>query len=195
MTRQPGRRHRFALLDVLACARRRFQDLDRGDPSGRLDEGQKETAIRTIGKIAKPSEFDDVVVATRGTYQVKVKDLGYTEDGGAEIRSEARLNGQPAVTLTSEGGGRKLTVGVRPEDMDIVARECRYVTGRTVPNGGAGDSSILTALGVFEGMRAYDGESLKDTALTLQAMGADAVVIRHSSSGSPSMSRRATGRN
>jgi aspartate carbamoyltransferase catalytic subunit len=29
------------------------------------------------------------------------------------------------------------------------------------------------------------GESLKDTALTLQAMGADAIVIRHASSGSP----------
>jgi aspartate carbamoyltransferase catalytic subunit len=29
------------------------------------------------------------------------------------------------------------------------------------------------------------GESLKDTALTLQAMGADAVVIRHSASGAP----------
>jgi aspartate carbamoyltransferase catalytic subunit len=29
------------------------------------------------------------------------------------------------------------------------------------------------------------GESLKDTALTLQAMGADAIVIRHSSSGAP----------
>ena len=29
------------------------------------------------------------------------------------------------------------------------------------------------------------GENLKDTALTLQAMGADAIVIRHSSSGSP----------
>ncbi len=29
------------------------------------------------------------------------------------------------------------------------------------------------------------GESLKDTALTLQAMGADAIVMRHSSSGSP----------
>jgi aspartate carbamoyltransferase catalytic subunit len=29
------------------------------------------------------------------------------------------------------------------------------------------------------------GESLKDTALTLQAMGADAIVIRHSSAGSP----------
>src|SRR3982750_3689176 len=44
-------------------------------PSGRLDEGQKETAVRTIGKIQKPEQFDDVVVATRGNYQVRVKDL------------------------------------------------------------------------------------------------------------------------
>ena len=38
------------------------------------------------------------------------------------------------------------------------------------------------------------GESLKDTALTLQAMGADAIVIRHSSSGSPyALTRWVTG--
>ncbi len=34
------------------------------------------------------------------------------------------------------------------------------------------------------------GESLKDTALTLQAMGADAIVIRHSSSGAPHLLTR-----
>ncbi len=54
-------------------------------------------------------------------------------------------------------GGRYVTacdIGTYSEDMDTVARECDYVTGRTVPNGGAGDSSILTALGVFQGMRA-----------------------------------------
>ncbi|NDU76588.1 valine dehydrogenase [Actinomadura sp. DSM 109109] len=45
-------------------------------------------------------------------------------------------------------------VGTYSEDMDIVARECRFVTGRTVAHGGAGDSSILTAYGVFQGMRA-----------------------------------------
>jgi valine dehydrogenase (NAD+) len=38
--------------------------------------------------------------------------------------------------------------------MDNIARESRHVTGRTVPNGGAGDSSVLTAFGVFQGMRA-----------------------------------------
>ena len=38
------------------------------------------------------------------------------------------------------------------------------------------------------------GESLKDTALTLQAMGADAIVIRHSSSGAPhALTRWVTG--
>jgi valine dehydrogenase (NAD+) len=45
-------------------------------------------------------------------------------------------------------------VGTFSEDMDVIARECQYVTGRTVANGGAGDSSVLTALGVFQGMRA-----------------------------------------
>jgi valine dehydrogenase (NAD+) len=54
-------------------------------------------------------------------------------------------------------GGRYYTacdVGTRVEDMDLVARETPFVTGRSVEHGGAGDSSILTALGVFQGMRA-----------------------------------------
>ncbi|WP_110181224.1 Glu/Leu/Phe/Val dehydrogenase dimerization domain-containing protein [Nocardioides solisilvae] len=53
--------------------------------------------------------------------------------------------------------GRYLTacdVGTTSEDMDHVARECDFVTGRTVAHGGAGDSSVLTAYGVFQGMRA-----------------------------------------
>jgi len=38
-----------------------------------------------------------------------------------------------------------------------------------------------------KGSSVSKGESLKDTAMTLQAMGADAVVIRHSASGAPHM--------
>jgi len=45
-------------------------------------------------------------------------------------------------------------VGTFSPDMDIIAKECDYVTGRTVEHGGAGDSSVLTAFGVFQGMRA-----------------------------------------
>jgi valine dehydrogenase (NAD+) len=54
-------------------------------------------------------------------------------------------------------GGRYVTacdVGTYVRDMDVVARECRFVTGRSVEDGGAGDSSVLTSWGVFQGMRA-----------------------------------------
>ncbi len=84
-------------------------------PSGRLDEGQKETSVRTMGKILKPEEFNNVVVATRGDYPVKIKDLGYTEDGAEEVRSEARLNGQPAVTLIVSKQSGQNTVAVAHE--------------------------------------------------------------------------------
>lgn len=45
-------------------------------------------------------------------------------------------------------------VGTYVADMDIVGRSTRYVTGRSEAGGGSGDSSLLTALGVFAGMRA-----------------------------------------
>ena len=53
--------------------------------------------------------------------------------------------------------GRYVTasdVGTYVADMDVVARECDFVTGRSERDGGAGDSSALTALGVFQGLRA-----------------------------------------
>ena len=81
---------------------------------------------------------------------------------------KAVIIGDPT-TLKSEGllraygrfvqslNGRYYTacdVGTFSEDMDDIARECSFVTGRTVAHGGAGDSSVLTAYGVFQGMRA-----------------------------------------
>ncbi len=54
-------------------------------------------------------------------------------------------------------GGRYVTacdVGTYVADMDVVATENPWTTGRSPENGGAGDSSVLTAFGVFQGMRA-----------------------------------------
>ena len=75
-------------------------------------------------------------------------------------------------------GGRYITacdVGTRSEDMDIVARECRHVTGRTVPAGGAGDSSVLTALGVMHGMRAAAAHAWDSTSLAGRTVGVEGV--------------------
>ncbi|HLU29871.1 MAG TPA: Glu/Leu/Phe/Val dehydrogenase dimerization domain-containing protein [Glycomyces sp.] len=73
----------------------------------------------------------------------------------AADKSEALLRAYGRFVETL--GGRYATacdVGTYVEDMDVVARETRYVTGRSPENGGAGDSSILTSFGVFQAMRA-----------------------------------------
>jgi valine dehydrogenase (NAD+) len=73
----------------------------------------------------------------------------------ATLKSEALLRAYGRFVQSL--GGRYYTacdVGTYSVDMDDVARECSYVTGRTVAHGGAGDSSVLTAYGTFEGMRA-----------------------------------------
>src|ERR1700754_1595722 len=75
-------------------------------------------------------------------------------------------------------GGRYITacdVGTYSEDMDIVARESRWVTGRTPAYGGAGDSSVLTALGVFAGMRAAAGHVWGSTSLRGRRVGIEGV--------------------
>lgn len=71
-------------------------------------------------------------------------------------------------------GGRYVTacdVGTYVQDMDVVARETRWATGRSPENGGAGDSSVLTAYGVFEGMRASAEQLWGDPSLHRRRVG------------------------
>ena len=106
--------------------------------------------------------IEDVLNLSRGM-SYKAALAGLDLGGGKAV-----IIGDPAA-LKTEGllraygrfvqslNGRYYTacdVGTNSLDMDDIARECSYVTGRTVAHGGAGDSSVLTAYGVFQGMRA-----------------------------------------
>jgi len=81
-------------------------------------------------------------------------------------------------------GGRYYTacdVGTYVEDMDVIARESRFVTGRSPAYGGAGDSSVLTAFGVFQGMLASAEHVWGSTSLAGRRVGVAGVgkVGRH----------------
>ena len=104
----------------------------------------------------------DVLNLSRGmSYKAAMAglDLG---GGKAVIIGDPRTDKTPALLhaygrFVQSLAGRYYTacdVGTYSEDMDVIAEECRFVTGRTVAHGGAGDSSVLTAYGVFQGMRA-----------------------------------------
>lgn len=59
--------------------------------------------------------------------------------------------------LVASLDGRYVTagdVGMSVHDMDTIGEVCRWTTGRSPEHGGVGDSGILTAFGVFEGLRA-----------------------------------------
>ena len=81
-------------------------------PGGRIDEGTRELTVRTMGRITNPADFNNIAVATRGAYVVKLSDIGYVEDGSEEQRTSALLNGQPAVTLIVSKQSGQNTVAV-----------------------------------------------------------------------------------
>jgi len=73
----------------------------------------------------------------------------------ATVKTEALLRAYGRMVESLDG--RYYTacdVGTYVQDMDVIARETRWVTGRSPEHGGAGDSAVLTAYGVFQGMRA-----------------------------------------
>ncbi|MCW2615857.1 MAG: Glu/Leu/Phe/Val dehydrogenase dimerization region [Frankiales bacterium] len=76
-------------------------------------------------------------------------------------------------------GGRYYTacdVGTVVRDMDVIAKETDFATGRSPEDGGAGDSAVLTAFGVFQAMRAaaqqtWGGPSLAGRRVAVEGVG------------------------
>jgi HAE1 family hydrophobic/amphiphilic exporter-1 len=68
-------------------------------PGGNVTELGRESVLRTMGRITDPRELEDIVVADSDGAPIRIRDLGRAEDGTKEIRSLARLDGQPCVLL------------------------------------------------------------------------------------------------
>jgi HAE1 family hydrophobic/amphiphilic exporter-1 len=81
-------------------------------PGGNVTAGLKEASLRTMGRIAEPRSFNDLVVATLSGVPVRVRDIGYAEDGTKEQRSAARLNGVPTVIMEVRRQSGENTVAV-----------------------------------------------------------------------------------
>src|SRR3989441_560815 len=81
-------------------------------PGGNVTAGLNEASLRTMGRIAEPRAFNDLVVATLNGVPVRVRDIGYAEDGTKEQRSAARLNGVPTVIMEVRRQSGENTVAV-----------------------------------------------------------------------------------
>ena len=68
-------------------------------PGGTLVEGAKTVGLRTISKLTKVDDFNDIVIATKGGFPIKVKDIGRVEQGGADPTSALSLDGVQSIVV------------------------------------------------------------------------------------------------
>jgi leucine dehydrogenase len=75
--------------------------------------------------------------------------------------------------------GRYITaedVGTTVSDMEVIHLETKYVVGISTSRGGSGDPSLVTAYGIFRGMKAcveevFDDDSFQGRAVAIQGIG------------------------
>ncbi len=68
-------------------------------PGGIVEQGPRELVLRTLGRLQSATQFNDLIVANRKGYPIRVKDLGRAEDGFEEPRGLTRLDGETGVSL------------------------------------------------------------------------------------------------
>jgi HAE1 family hydrophobic/amphiphilic exporter-1 len=90
------RAYNLTVTDVFSALKQQNIEL----PGGDLNAGAKEFTVRTTGRVANVADFNQVAIANRDGYVVKVSDIGSVEDSYEEPKSSARLDGTPSVTLS-----------------------------------------------------------------------------------------------
>ncbi|MCW2571952.1 MAG: Glu/Leu/Phe/Val dehydrogenase dimerization region [Frankiales bacterium] len=96
--------------------------------------------------------------------------------GDTTIKTEALLRAYGR--MVEALNGRYYTacdVGTTVADIDVIKRETRFATGGSTEYGGAGDSAILTAYGVFQAMRAAASHRWDDTDLSGKTVAVEGV--------------------
>lgn len=98
----------LSIDDIRSALVRQNQEV----PGGRVDQGSREQVLRVLGRLTTEEEFNDLIIANRGGYPVRVSDIGRVEDGVEEPRSTARLDGTNAVSLVVQKQSGSNTVEV-----------------------------------------------------------------------------------
>ncbi len=60
-------------------------------PGGRVDQGSREVVLRTVGRVARPYDFERLIIANVGGQPVRILDVGRVEDSIEEPRGLSRL--------------------------------------------------------------------------------------------------------
>ena len=112
------RAYTLSVTDVTNAVTAQNQEL----PSGTLIEGQTTVGLRTMSKLTRVEQFNDIVIATKNGFPVKVKDIGRVFDGGADASTAASLDGVQSVSVAVRKQSGSNTVAVISNVKDRMAQ-------------------------------------------------------------------------
>lgn len=81
-------------------------------PGGRIENSLREYIVKTRGEYETAKAFNEMVISYRHGRLIKLKDIGYAEDGLEDERSLTRYNGKTAVGLSVKRQSGENTVAV-----------------------------------------------------------------------------------
>ena len=81
-------------------------------PGGNITWQSREEGLRTLGRIERAADFNDLIVADFKGAPVRIKDIGSAVDGEEEPRTLARLDGRSAISLLVQKQSGTNTVAV-----------------------------------------------------------------------------------
>ncbi|HET9325416.1 MAG TPA: efflux RND transporter permease subunit [Candidatus Eisenbacteria bacterium] len=135
---------------VMAALRRENADT----PAGRVERGSRENLVRLKGRLARPEDFANVIVATRDGSSIRLGQVARVEDAQEEERDAAYLDGQRAVAVEvrKQSGGN--TVAIAEAVHEAIAE-----LNQTLPTG--------VTLSIIQDNSTYIHESVDDVQRTL----------------------------
>ena len=87
--------YRLTPQDVEDALRRQNVEI----PAGRIESRTREFSVVAETDLARPEQFDNVIVRTVDGYPVRIRDVGRAQVAAQDDRSIVRFNGRPAVAL------------------------------------------------------------------------------------------------
>ncbi|WP_013627301.1 efflux RND transporter permease subunit [Rubinisphaera brasiliensis] len=103
--------HGISAQDVIDTLRKSNTEF----PGGRVETGQRELVVKTRGKVRSVEQFKRLVVKEDQGKVVRLEQVANIEDGLEDQRSMARLNGQPAISLSVRQQSGTNMVGIANE--------------------------------------------------------------------------------
>ncbi len=110
-------------------------------PGGRLESTEREFSVRMSGGLIQPEQFNQLILAYRDGYPIRLQDVGSAELGAEDDRKLVRVNGKPAVGLGIMKQSKANTLAAaRAVKAKLPALEALLLPGMTLIT--AFDSSI-----------------------------------------------------